>query len=384
MNPFESLFWMGAIYFLLLAINRNRPKLLFWTGVLLGLGLENKHSTAFFLIALFMGILATSGRSLLRSRWLWLAVGITLLLCLPNLIWQYMHGFPTWVDLNNVRRIHKNVDLAPVAFVMQQIMALLPSNALVWIAGLGFLLFHRGGKPYRVLAATFLAFFLIMMALHGKDYYLAPIYPMMFAAGGVFWQKLIESHRKLRWIKVALPIVQVVVGVIVLPIVLPILPPDRIDPYMQSLGIGVSHSESHMTSDLPQHFADEFGWPEMVAQVAGVYNNIPPAERADTAVLAENYGSAGAIDFFGPRFGLPQSISAHQNYFYWGPRQYTGKSIILLNWRFEDAQSWCQSVEEGPKVGNPFAMGWEHYTILICHGLKKPLAEAWPKLKVWD
>jgi len=388
MNPFESLFWMGSIYFLLRAINHNQPELLVWCGVLIGLGLENKHSTAFFLISLMVGLLATPERRWFRSKWLWIAAGIILLLSLPNLIWQYQHGFPTWVDLNNVKKIHKNVEVPPLAFLKQQVMTLLPINALIWIAGLGFLLFHREGKRYRVLGVTYLAFLAIMMALHGKDYYLAPIYPMLFAAGGVWWQDFIESriesHLWLRWVKVALPLVMVILGAVIVPIVLPILPPDRVDPYMQALGIGVPRSETHMTSDLPQYFADEFGWPEMVAQVASVYNQIPPEERAKTAILVGNYGSAGAIDFFGPRYGLPQSISAHQNYYYWGFRQYTGESLIMLNWEFDDAQYWCQNVEEGPKVEHPYAMGWEHYTILICHGLKMSLPEAWPHFKVWD
>ncbi len=388
MNPFESLFWMGATYFLLLAINRGRPQLLLWAGVLLGLGLENKHSTAFFLMALLAGLLATSERRRFRSRWLWIAVGIILLLALPNLIWQFRHDFATWVDLSNVKKIHKNVELPPLPFLKQQLMTLLPANALIWIAGLGFLLFHPEGKRFRVLGVTYLVFLAIMMALHGKDYYLAPIYPMLFAAGGVFWENFLEktiaSHSRLRWLKVALPLVVAIMGVAIFPIILPILPPDRIVPYMQALGIGVARTETHMSSSLPQYFADEFGWPEMVAQVADVYNKMPADERAKTAILAGNYGSAGAIDFFGPRYGLPPSISAHQNYYYWGFRQYTGESLIMLNWQLDDAQYWCQSVEEGPKVDHPYTMGWEHYTILICHGLNKPTAEAWPHFKVWD
>ncbi len=384
MNPFEALFWMGSIYFLLLAINRDRPQFLVGAGVLVGLGLENKHSTAFFLIALLVGLLATSERRLFRSQWLWIAVGIILLLCLPNLIWQYKHGFPTWVDLSNVKKIHKNVELPPLQFLKQQLMTLLPLNALIWIAGLGFLLFHAEGKRYCVLAVTYLAFLAIMMALHGKDYYLAPIYPMLFAAGGVFWQKFIAAHSRLRWVKVVLPLALLLLGVVAFPLVLPILPPAQIAPYMKALGVGVSRSETHMDSTLPQHLADEFGWPEMVAQVAEVYHSMAADERANTAILAGNYGSAGAIDLFGPHYGLPQSISAHQNYFYWGFRQYTGESLIMLNWQLDDAQYWCQDVEEGPKVGHPYAMGWERYTILICHGLKKPLVEAWPHFKIWD
>ena len=384
MNPFEPLFWMGAVYLLLLAINRSRPDLLVWAGVLLGLGLENKHSAAFFLMALLVGLLATSERRLFRSQWFWMAAVVIALLSLPNLIWQYQHGFPTWVDLSNVKKIHKNVELPPLPFLKQQIMMLLPISVIVWIAGLGFLFFHAEGKRYRVLGVTYLAFLAIMMALHGKDYYLAPIYPMLFAAGGVFWQKVIASHSRLRWVKVALPVVLAILGVIAFPLVLPILPPHQIGPYMQALGVGVARTETHMSSSLPQHFADEFGWPEMVAQVADVYNKMPADERAKTAILAGNYGSAGAIDLLGPRYGLPPSISAHQNYFYWGFRQYTGESLIMLNWQLDDAQYWCRNVEEGPKVGHPYAMGWEHYTILICRGLKKPMAEAWPHFKVWD
>ena len=384
MNPFESLFWMGTIYFLLLAMNRNQPELLVWCGVLVGLGLENKHSTAFFLISLIVGILATPERRWFRSKWFWMAAIVIVLLCLPNLIWQYRHDFATWVDLTNVKKIHKNVELPTSAFLKQQAMTLLPLNALIWIAGLGFLLFHGQGKRYRVLGFTYLAFLAIMNFLHGKDYYLAPIYPMLFAAGGVYWEMFTEAHARLRWMKIVFPIVLAIMGAIAFPLVLPILPPARIVPYMRALGVSVSRNETHMDSDLPQHFADEFGWPEMVAQVADVYNKMPADERAKTAILAGNYGSAGAIDLFGPRYGLPPSISAHQNYYDWGFRQYTGESLIMLNWQLDDAQYWCQNVEEGPKVDYPYTMGWEHYTILICHGLKEPLAEAWPHFKVWD
>jgi hypothetical protein len=300
------------------------------------------------------------------------------------LIWQYRHGFPTWVDLSNVKKIHKNIELPPLPFLKEQIMMLQPLNALIWITGLGFLLFHGEGKRYRVLGATYVAFLAIMMALHGKNYYLAPIYPMLFAAGGVFWENLIAAHSRLRWVKAVLPRVLIVSGVIAFPLVLPILPPDKIVPYMQALGVATPRTETHMSSTLPEHFADEFGWPEMVAQVAQIYNAMPADERAKTAILAGNYGSAGAIDFFGPRYGLPPSISAHQNYYYWGFRQYTGESLIMLNWQLADAQYWCNSVEEGPKMADPYTMSWEHYTVLTCHGLKKPLAEAWPHFKVWD
>jgi len=383
MNAFEPLFWMGCLYFLLLAINRDQPRMLVWCGVLVGFGVENKHSTAFFLISLSIALLVTH-RETFRTRWLWIAAVIVILLCLPNLIWQYQHGFPTWVDLTNVKKTHKNVELPPLPFLAQQVMMLLPTNALLWMVGLGYLLFHGEGKRHRVLGITYGVFLAIMMALRGKDYYLAPIYPVLLAAGGVFWEKLTASRPRLRWVRVALPALLAITGIAAVPIVMPILPPDRIASYMAALGIKVERSEVGMNSVLPQYFADEFGWEEMVAQVAQVYNSLPPEERPKTAILGGNYGSAGAIDFFGARYGLPKSISAHQNYYYWGFRDYPGESIIMLNWSRQGAQHWCQSVEEGPVLNHPYTMSWEHYTILKCHGLKKPLAEAWPQFKVWN
>jgi hypothetical protein len=384
MNPLEPLFWMGCVCVLLVAVNRQRPKLLLWCGVLLGLGLENKHSAVFFLGALMAGLLATSERRLFATRWFWIAAAIAFAIALPNAVWQYVHHFPTLEDLRNVKALHKNVELPPLPFLRQQVMTLLPVSALVWIAGLGFLLFHREGKRYRALGVTYLAFLAVMMALEGKDYYLAPIYPMLFAAGGVLWEKWTESRRGLRWLRIAMPAVILVSGLVAAPLVLPILPPENIGPYMQALGIKLVRTETGMRGRLPQHFGDEFGWPEMVKNVAAVYDSLPPAEREKTAILAGNYGQAGAIDFFGPRYGLPKAISGHQNYYYWGPRQYTGESVILLGWSVEKARHWCRSVDEGPVNAPYYGMGWEDYTILTCHGLKEPLSQAWPQFKFWN
>jgi 4-amino-4-deoxy-L-arabinose transferase-like glycosyltransferase len=384
MNVFEPLFWMGCVYVLLVTVNRQQPKLLLWCGVLLGFGLENKHSTVFFIGALVVGLLASSERRLLANKWFWIAAAIAFAIALPNVVWQYLHHFPTLEDLRNVKAIHKNVELPPLPFLGQQVLMLAPLSALVWIAGVGFLLFYRGGKRYRFLGFTYLVFLAVMMALKGKDYYLAPIYPMLYAAGGVFWEKLTESHARWRWVRVALPVFVLALGLLAVPIVLPILSPEKVVPYMEALGIKLPKTETHIQSLLPQYFADEFGWPEMVETVAGVYNSLPPERRAKTAIFAGNYGGAGAIDFFGPRYGLPKSISAHQNYYYWGPRHYTGESIILLESDLEDARHWCGSVDQGPAIAPNYGMGWEHYTVLICHNLKQPLAEAWPQLKHWD
>jgi len=303
---------------------------------------------------------------------------------MPNVLWQIQHHFPTLEDLRNVKATHKNIELSPPQFIVQQLLMLSPISALVWIHGLYFLLFYRDGKLFRFLGFTYVVFLAVMMALHGKDYYLAPIYPMLFAAGGAYWDKRVEARPARRWQRLTVTGLVIAGGVIAAPLALPILPPDKIVPYISALGIKMTRTETTMTSLLPQHFADEFGWQEMVAIVAGVYKSMPPEQREKTAILTGNYGEAGAIDFFGPWYSLPKAISAHQNYYFWGPRRYTGESIILVGWSLKDAQYWCGSVQEGPKNDPYYGMGWEHYTVLVCRDFKMPLSQAWPRLKTWN
>jgi hypothetical protein len=235
-----------------------------------------------------------------------------------------------------------------------------------------------------VIGVTYLAFLGIMMALHAKDYYLSPIYPMLFAAGAIFWEALTQSQRKWVWLQVAIPLLVLPLGIALLPFTVPVLLVEKIGPYLALFGQGPSKTEVHHVGPLPQHFSDEFGWEEMVAAVSKIYNAMPAEQRAKTVIFAGNYGEAGAIDFFGPHYGLPKAISAHQNYYYWGPRQYTGENLILLQWSLRGAQKWCRNVDIGPALEPQWAMDEEHYTILICHGLKMPLSQAWDDFKHWN
>ncbi|ABF43480.1 glycosyl transferase, family 39 [Candidatus Koribacter versatilis Ellin345] len=382
MNPFEPLFWMSALYLLIRVINGGDERLLLGLGVACGLGVENKHSTIFFMAALLLALALTPQRRFFASKWFWGAVGITIALALPNLIWQIQHDYPTYVDLHNVKVMHKNVELPPLPWIKQQIVMLNQALALLWIPAIGFLLWHRDGKKYRVVGLTFLFFFLELMLMKGKDYYVAPIYPVMFAAGCVLWETL--SEVRFRWIRRTLAVVTVVASLVAVPIVVPILPPEKANAYIRALAGDGQKTEVGMHSQLPQYFADEFGWPELVEKTAQLYHSLPPEEQAKTAILGGSYGDAGAIDFFGAKYGLPKSISAHQNYWYWGPRDYTGESVIILHWRRSSVEKHCSSVVEGPTLDHPWAMEEEHYTIWLCKGMKPGLQEFWPDLKNWN
>ena len=173
-------------------------------------------------------------------------------------------------------------------------------------------LFSAQLKPYRFLGWCYLAAFTAFVVLKGKNYYLGPIYPVYLAAGAMVIESYIARSRQV-WLKPALIVLILAGGAWLAPVVMPILPVEQFISYMGKLPFKVPRSEhSHMRAVLPQHFADQFGWEEMVAKVSEAYLKLSPEERPGCGIFAQNYGQAGAIDFFGRRYGLPPALSGHQ------------------------------------------------------------------------
>ena len=386
MNAFEPLFWMGSVYVLIRIVRTGDSRLWLWFGVLAGFGLENKHSTLLFGAAVVAALLLSPQRRELLKPWIWAAGGIALVIFLPNLIWLAQHGFPTLEDLENVRRSGKNVALGPLQFVGQQILILHPALFPVWFVGLMSLLVE-GGRRLRVLGWSYLVLLLTMIVLKAKNYYLAPIYPMLFASGAVAvegWLARREWSRDKLWPKAAIATLVAVAGASVAPGILPILPPEKLVAYQRLLGIAPPKTEVHHSGPLDQRLGDQFGWEELVAEVARIYRSLPPEERARTAIFANNYGEAGAINLFGPAHGLPRAISAHQTYYFWGPRGFGGDTLIWLQWDRESLERVCRSVEQAGEHFHAWGMAEENRPIFICRGLFSPLRETWPRLKHWN
>jgi len=381
-NCLEPVFWIGCVYFAVLAIHRDaRYWLLF--GVSAGLGLEEKYSIAIFGFAIVTGLLLTEHRRAFLSKWLWMAAVIAFLLFLPNLIWNIRNHWPFLELMHNIRAAGRDTRLSPLEFFLQQILLLNPFTAMIWITGLVALFFSKALRRWRLFGWTYLVSFAAFVLLKGKNYYLAPIYPMLLAAGAVIFEDLIE-RRRVVWLKTAFILVLILGGVALLPIVVPVLPVDRFILYMNKLPFQLPRSErGHERAVLPQHYADQFGWEEMVAVAAQAWSRVPPEQRRDCGIFAQNYGQAGAIDFFGPRYGLPPALSGHQTYFLWGPRNYSGNCMIVLDDRKETLDRLFEQVEYVGSSDNPYALE-RHIPVFLCRGAKfGTLTQLWPNLKRW-
>jgi Dolichyl-phosphate-mannose-protein mannosyltransferase len=383
MNAFEPLFWMGCVYLLVRIINGDSPRFWLWFGLLAGLGAENKHSTVFFGAAVFVALLLTPERRHFREKWIWFGGLIAFLIALPNILWQAQNHWPTWELLTNVARSNKNIVLNPADFLAQQVLLMNPGTLPLWLGGLVWLFGAREGRRYRALAIIYLVTLAEFILLHGKVYYLAPAYPMLFAAGGVAVERLFSV--RWQWLKPALLAAMIALAALLAPVVVPILPPEKLVAYMKSIHFEPPRTETSHTAALPQYFADQFGWEEMVRSVARAYANLSPDDQKRVAIFCQNYGEAGAIDFFGPKLGLPPAISGHQNYFLWGPRDYTGEVLLVLDDNADDEREQFESVEDlGQVVSSPWAMPWERRNhIYLCRGLKGAVRDLWPKVKEW-
>jgi hypothetical protein len=382
-NCLEPLFWMGCAYCAIRAISRSEPRMWLVFGALAGLGLEEKYSIALFGFGVVLGLLLTPERRAFGRPWIWLGGGLALLLFLPNLLWNVAHHWPFLQLTAHIKASGRDVRLGPGRYFVEQMLLTHPVSSPVWITGLAALLFAPRFRPHRFLGVAYLVCFSAFAILGGKNYYLAPIYPVLFAAGAVVIAD--AAQRRARWAEPAILTVLLLAGLWLLPITVPVLSVDAFVTYMHHLPFEIPRSEkSHLRAALPQHYADQFGWEAIVDEAAIAYGRLEPDERGDCPIFAQDYGQAGAIDFYGPARGLPKSVSGHQSYWLWGPRGYTGRCLVVLDDDRETLETLFSSVTYvGTSKADPYALEQE-IPVFICRGPKfGTLEDLWPHVQKW-
>ncbi len=371
---FDYLFWVLTAYLLIKLLRSGNPVLWVPIGAAIGLGMMSKYSMAFFVASILVGLLLTDARRYLASKWLWIGVAVSLLVFLPNLIWQIQHHF---ISLDFLHHIHaRDIRIGRTQhFLVEQIG--IPANIFtipLWIAGLFFYFRAPEGKRFRMMGWMFVITLLIFVVAKGRSYYMAPAYPMLLAAGAVLEERWLHSLSELpaRVMRVVTAAALIVGGVTAAPITLPLAP--------------VNSKWWTIANKIDSDFREEIGWPELVAEVAQIYNSMPPAERATTGILAANYGEAGAINLYGPAYGLPRAISGINSFWYEGYPSPPPKALIVIGLGDEYRNQDFQSCEVVGRITNPYGIQneeAEHPNIYLCRQLRQSWPDFWADFRYY-
>jgi hypothetical protein len=327
---FDQFWWVLTAYLVVKYINSSSPKYLYFIGIAIGLGLLTKYTMGFFTIALIIGLLVTKQRRILFNKHILGAAAIALLLFLPNVIWQFHHGLPVITHMKTLRATQLDY-IKPADFISQQL--LVNGIALfLWLTGFFFLLFSFKLRKYQFLAFAYIAIFIFLLEMSGKNYYLFGAYPMLFAAGAYGFERWIKNYA----LRTLIMVVFIVPNLVLFPMLLPVLPlnqtlaffrfTDEHFPFM----VFATTWEDQQKHPITQDYADMFGWDELTKKVADTYNSLTPEQQKHTIIVADNYGEAGAIHHYGKQYNLPEIISLDSSFALWAPPSVADAQYVIF------------------------------------------------------
>jgi len=364
---FDYFFWVLSAYFVVRLLQSNDPRWWVALGASIGLGMMSKYTMGFFTIGIVLGVLLTNARKHLTTQWLWIGVALSILIWLPNLIWQAQNHF---ISLEFLRTIHeRDVRIGRTqGFVPEQFKLTLLALPLC-IAGLYFYLFSKTGSRFRMLGWMYIVPLLLFVVAKGRWYYLAGAYPMLYAAGAVWGELWLKSIGNRSAVSVrALVWIALIADIILLAFVtIPTAP----------VNSALWKFASKNNGDL----VEELGWPELVQEVAGIRDSLPKQDRSHLGILAANYGEAGAINLYGPSYDLPEAISGVNSFWARGYGNPAPETLIVLGHSMDFVQHHFASCELAGHTPNPYGIENEetsnHPDIYVCRGLRQGWPEFW-------
>jgi hypothetical protein len=367
---FDYLFWTLTAYFVVRLLKSDDARWWVAIGSAIGLGMLSKYTMVFFVTGLTAGVLLTQTRRHLASKWLWLGIAAAVLIFLPNLIWQSQHGF---VSLDFLRHIHeRDVGMGRTRHFLPEQLELTLAAFPLWIAGLYFCFFSPAGRRYRLLGWMYVVPLLLFVVAQGRAYYLAGAYPMLYAAGAVWGESWLASLRRPS-ARAVRAIVSVLIAdmFVAAAITLPIAP--------------VNSTWWKAAIKLNGDFPEEIGWPELVETVAKIRDSVPQEDRARLGILGTNYGEAGAINLYGPRYGLPSAISGVNSFWERGYGNPPPETLIVIGLSRRYLETKFASCEVAGHTWNRFGVLNEetrdHPDIFACRHLRQSWPEFWKNFR---
>ena len=351
----DIFFWTLALYILLRFVNTEHLNYLILFGVSVGFGLLNKYNILFLVMAVLVVLPFTRYRKLFMAREFYLAILITFLILLPNLIWQLRHGVPVLEHMVELKRTQLN-QMGTSTFLSEQLLMVFPATLLA-LPGLIYLLFGNRVHKFKWMGYVLLVVLLLYLLLHGKSYYSAGIYPLLICSGAVFFEKSLSNGF---W-RATIVAFLLLLTWMMLPMGMPSKSPEQLVSYFDKVA-RITHDdairryENNEYRQLPQDYADMLGWEELALLT---YNAWQTVEHKDQCIIfGDNYGEAGAITILGKKYNLPEAISFNDNFRYWVPRTFDKEIIELIYINRElgkDVQLLFGEVVEVGRITNPLA-----------------------------
>ena len=362
---FDYLCWVLAAYFLVRLLRAKDAQWWLAVGAATGLGMLSKYTMLFFVAGIAGGLLLTPARGYLRNGWLWLGEAVALAIFLPNFLWQARHHF---VSLRFLQFIHtRDVrEGLTTGFLPDQLELTLLAFPLA-VAGLYFYFFTQRGRAFRLIGWAYLITLLLFVIMKGRGYYLAPAYPMLYAAGAVWGEEWLGSLKKerARWVKAAAVTALVLDIGVGAAFALPLAP--------------VNSAWWRFAIRVDSALREEIGWPEFVERVARIRDSLPTQERSRLGILAGNYGEVGALNLYGTNYGLPRAISGVNSSWERGYGEPAPDSLIVVGFPKDFVDSHFASCRLVGHTGNNDGVQneetLEHSDIFVCG----PPIRGWPE-----
>ena len=362
---FDQLFWTLGFYFIIKFINAQDKKNLILLGITLGLGLMNKYTILVWAFGLFMGFFFYEKGSIYKNKWLYFSALISLIIFLPNIIWQMQHDFPLLKHLQALNENQLN-HINPMAFGLAQLS--FPFTLIVSLLGVIALLKWEKLKRYKAIGIAALIIFCTMWLLNSKAYYVFAIYPVLFASGSVKIESLLKKRPSLIYV---VAMIILIPSIYFIPKLTPILP---IEKYVEYANLKEENGRVELTGD----YADMFGWEEQVKLVDSVYQSLTVKEKENCILWAENYGEAGALKILGKKYNLPNPISRHGSFWQWGFGEKNARVWISLGNEKPSVEYVFEDVKLVKIIRHKYAIGEENeIPLYICRKPKIDIEKWW-------
>ena len=366
---FDLLCWVAAAWCVVRLIESGDARWWLGIGAAIGFGLMTKYTMAFFAIALLGSMLLTPNRRYLFSAWFWCGVALALLLFAPNLWWQYQHHF---VSLAWMRSIHaRDMRMGRTDyFLLNQLWKGCAVVALpLLFAGLWFLFARPEGRRWRMIGWMYLLTLAGLMAARGRDYYLAPAYPMLLAAGaawGETWLGSLTARMQKRILGATWRTLGIG-GLCLAALMVPVAP--------------VNSAWWRIADAVNGQFNMEVGWPELAKTVAQLRDSLPAADRGAVGVLASDDGEAGAVNLYGPAYGLPRAISGMNSNWLRGYGDPPPQAVIAVGFKQDELSQIFASCQLAARLSNPYGVVNDTFRdrdqVYVCRNIRSPWPEFW-------